>query len=247
MDFYAALRFLTALPLPDRELESGQLGRATAWFPLVGLLIGAVLALADVAFIALLPVGVASALTLGLLILLTGGLHLDGLMDTCDGLFGRSERERRLEIMRDSRVGGFGVLAGTMFLLLQWNALAGLVAPLRLPALLLMVVAARACMVVAIHAFPYARPQGIGKAFKEATGAIQAAVALLSAVVLAALSLQLAGLGLFALTLLVTAAAGSFMRRRLGGLTGDCYGAINEVSQLTVLLGLLALHGKGYV
>ena len=112
-DFALAWRLLTIIPLPfvPDNIERPA-GRATAYFPLVGALLGLILAGAGQLFQGLLPEGVAAALLLALWAGLTGLLHLDGLMDSCDGLLPPAEPARRLEIMKDSRVGAFGVIGG---------------------------------------------------------------------------------------------------------------------------------------
>ena len=105
MEFLAALQFLTILPV-KRNFTSEQIGRAAVWFPVVGLIIGAILFGLHYVLKLLLPSGVVNGLLLAALVLLSGGLHLDGLADTIDGLAGHRTPERRLEIMRDSHIGG---------------------------------------------------------------------------------------------------------------------------------------------
>ena len=102
------------------------------------------------------------------LVVATGGLHLDGLADTCDGLFGGSSPPERLAIMRDSRVGTFGVLGVVCILLLRWAAFLSLTSPIRRGALLLAPALGRWAMVGAVAALPYARPEGLGKAMHRA-------------------------------------------------------------------------------
>src|SRR3712207_6097161 len=158
----------TGLPIAGPTL-----GRALGWFPAVGLLLGALLAAADLLLGRLLPRGLADVCVLVLLALLTGGLHLDGFMDTCDGLFSLRSPAERLAIFRDSRVGSFGVVGAATLLLLQWaalGALPGATAPLgplpvppRAAMLLATLVLARWAMVYAIVAFPYGRAEGLGR------------------------------------------------------------------------------------
>src|SRR5581483_11578988 len=119
VSFFVALQFLTHLPTPPGLPVAGPaLGRALGWFPVVGLLLGALLAAADALLSLLLPRELVDVLLLALLALLTGGLHLDGFMDTCDGLFSLRSPAERLAIFRDSRVGSFGVVGAATLLLL---------------------------------------------------------------------------------------------------------------------------------
>lgn len=241
MGFLVALRFLTALPLPARDVTPEELGRSAAYFPLVGLFLGVVVAGTDAVLRLALPLSVASAGAVVALVVLTGALHLDGLMDCCDGLFGRRDPERRLEIMRDSRVGSFGVLGAFGLLLVQYAALVELPEHWRLGGLAVVPAVGRWAMVLAVWGFPYARPEGLGVAFKEGMGwpqvALATGVAALASVWLlgyaGAIALIAGGLGAWLLA--------SFVCTRIPGLTGDVYGAINEVVQVVTLLVIVAM------
>lgn len=243
MGVLAALRFLTALPLPEAEVDPKRLGRSAVYFPAVGVLLGLLLALEDALLGLVWPPLLRSTAVVVTLILLTGGLHLDGLMDSCDGLFGRRDPEQRLAIMRDSRAGSFGVLGAVSIVLLKVAALATVGAWLRPAGLVMAPVLGRAAMVLAIWRFPYARPQGLGRAFKDGVGGWQVAGALgLAAVTLAAapLPVSLAACGAAAAVALL---GGAFICTRIPGLTGDSYGAINEVAELAVLLVFATMAG----
>src|SRR5512137_1301144 len=157
-----ALQFLTVAPLPARLFTPLEMGRAVGYFPMVGALLGCVLALLDRGLNAVWPASVASALVLAAWVGLTGALHLDGFLDTCDGLLGGHSPEERLRIMRDERVGAFAVTGGVLLLLVKYAALAAL--PGRAPALILAPTLGRWGMALAIAAFPYARPEGLGRA-----------------------------------------------------------------------------------
>jgi adenosylcobinamide-GDP ribazoletransferase len=235
--FLVALQFLTRLPTPPGLPVSGPvLGRALIWFPAVGLLLGGLLAVADGALSAVLPRPLVDALLLVLLALFTGGLHLDGFMDTCDGLFSLRSPAERLAIFRDSRVGSFGVVGVASLLLLQWTALGALPAPLR-PALLLVTLAlARWAMVYAITAFPYGREEGLGRRFKDQACGAALVGATLIAVGAAAALLGLAGLAACVLTVGITWLFARYCLARLPGLTGDTYGALNELTQTLLLV-----------
>ena len=234
-----ALQFLTAVPVPV-SVPAGpkELGRSLACFPLIGALLGLVLAALDRALLLALPLPVVTVLLLIAGTLLTGGLHLDGLMDTCDGVFGGRTRERRLEIMRDSRVGSYGVLAGALQLLLKYAVLVTLPVVWRGPALVLSALCGRWAMAAAMWAFPYARAEGLGSGFKAG---VTAPVVIVATVLAAALAwATLGGLGGAALLAVVAVTWGlaAALGRAVGGLTGDCYGALNEVAEATVLVTL---------
>ena len=187
MSFLSALGFLTILPVGKRAREHTSLARTAAYFPLVGLVLGLVLALADCGLRHVFPNLLASALLLVLLVFLVGALHFEGFIDACDGLFGGHTRERRLEIMHDKRAGAYAVAGGVLLLLVQWAAIASLAGPSRRWVLLLFPALSRWGMALALGLFPYAREQGLGAAFRgtgPAQMAVAGATALLAAVLL---------------------------------------------------------------
>lgn len=228
--FWAALTFLTALPAPSAAGSPQGLGRAAAWFPTVGLLIGVLLGgvrwLGDRLFDSWL----AGALVVAAWAVLTGGLHLDGLADCCDGLLAPVSRARRLEILRDPRLGSFGVAGLGLFLLLKTLA-AARAAPV---ALLIAPVWARGALLVAARQ-PQARPGGMGASFAAGlTPGVLAGAALIP--------LLLAGLAPLRSGVALLVAGGAvwgvlrLARVRLGGVTGDVYGLAVELCELMVLL-----------
>jgi adenosylcobinamide-GDP ribazoletransferase len=237
-----AVQFLTTVPLPV-SVPAGprELGRALALFPLVGAALGLLLAGLDHVLRLAFPVPVASALLLVASTLLTGALHLDGLMDTVDGLFGGRTPERRLEIMRDSRVGSFGALAGALALLLKFATLSALLPDARAPALVATLVAGRCAQVLAVWLFPAARPEGLGAAYKAGLRLPSVTVATASGALITWLALGSAGPLLLLLSVSIGLLLGRWMASSLGGgLTGDTYGALNEVAEVTVLLALVS-------
>ncbi len=247
-ELVAAVSFLTVLPIPGRTrlFESADaappLLAGSAYFPLVGLLLGLLLWLLVLAFTPLVPQLVLAGLLVVALVLLTGGLHLDGLMDTSDGLFGGTTRERKLEIMRDSRVGSFGVLSGACVLLLKFALFASLRERSLPLALLVTLPSARWAMVLALRIFPSARSTGLGAAFHQAVttkGLVMASVVVLIIVLIAG---QWIGLIVWATTSVTTLALGFWITRSIGGLTGDSYGAIEEVVEVVALLMLVMVR-----
>lgn len=237
--FLAALQFLTVMPpLVRRPFTPAELGRAVGWFAVVGVLLGGFLVVADRALALLFPPGVTAALLLTLWVLATGALHLDGFLDSCDGLFGGQTPEARLRIMRDERAGAFAVIGGVLLLLVKYACLAALA---RRPAALVVApTVARWGMAVALVAFPYARPEGLGRCMKDHAGWWQATLASVTMVVTVVLAGQWRGLAVLALAAVATAAGGVFVLRRLRGLTGDTYGALCETLEALTLLAFVA-------
>lgn len=237
--FFAALGFLTILSTPRREVTPEGMGASLAYFPLVGLVLGLILLGLDLGLSLVLPQLLADAAVIVVLIVLTGALHLDGLMDTCDGLAtGRSASES-LQIMRDSRVGSFGMLGAFSILLFKYVALISIPFPGKLAALLVMPVLGRWAMVCSIFAHPYVRPAGTGRAFKEGAVGRRMITATLLALALSLVIIGLQGLALVVGVGLVTWVLGSWLSGRLGGLTGDVYGASGELGETFTLLLIL--------
>jgi adenosylcobinamide-GDP ribazoletransferase len=234
--FFAALGFLTILPLPAGWCgDERSLSRSVAWFPLVGLLLGALWASAGLVLQRCFPASVCAALLLVLLPLLSGGLHLDGLADTADGFFSSRKRERTLEIMRDSRSGPMGVAAIAFVLIAQYAALASLPPKLLFGALLLAPVAGRCAIIVAMTALPYARPEGLVSIFApRSKGYIVWASAFLLAT--AWLTLRLTGVAAALAALLITFLFCRICKQKIDGFTGDTLGAICPRAETTVLL-----------
>jgi adenosylcobinamide-GDP ribazoletransferase len=240
LGFTVALQFLTISPaFIKRSFSRSELGQATGYFPLVGALIGAVLWGASLLLGQIFPATVTAALVLVIWVLLSGALHLDGFLDSCDGLFGGETPEARLKIMKDERVGAFGLAGGVLLILLKFAALVAL--PERSPALLIAPTLGRWGMILSIFAFPYGRAQGLGKAMKEFTGAWQVGLATLLALGISWLLAAQTGLMSCLVAAMLTGLVAAFARRRIPGLTGDVYGAINEVVELAVLLAFIAL------
>lgn len=216
------------------------------YFPLAGLVLGLILAGWDGVLRALLPPPAAAALLLVSWVWLTGAVHLDGFMDTCDGILGHRAPEARLRIMRESTLGSFGALGGFGLLLVKYGCLVSLPGPLGAPTLVLMVVLARWAMVYAVVAFPYARPgPGIGRLFKEQSGPSTLACATAVAAALAFLVGRWGGLGMLLAVALSTWLAARYIMARIPGLTGDNYGAVAELAEVWVLVLAVAAGWGG--
>lgn len=245
----AALQLMTRFPLPRRMPEApAEFGRSAVFFPLAGLLVGAVLAGAGYALGYGFPHYVCGAFVMALWVLVTGGLHLDGWMDTADGLFSNQSRERMLVIMKDSRVGAMGVMAAGIALIVKTALLAALFADAGRSAFLLLALVpawSRAFVAAAIAGWPYARKEGGFGGLYRAVKARHAWGAGILAAGLTWLLLPLggfdpaatlAGLGVAAILAYGTGALlAAGIARKLGGLTGDAYGALNEALELALL------------
>ncbi|MBN1449465.1 MAG: adenosylcobinamide-GDP ribazoletransferase [Anaerolineales bacterium] len=229
-----AFQFLTTFPaIIRRSFTAQELGRAVGFFPLVGLALGGVLYGLASGLLLVFPAQVVSVILLAAWLLLTRALHFDGFLDTCDGLFGGFTPERRLEIMRDSRVGAFGVAGGGLLLLAKYAAILSLP---HLSGLLLAPVLGRWVLSIAIFAYPYAREKGLGRDMKDNVRWPQVALATIFSVLAAWLVAGWMGLLAFVLAAMMLWLGASFILRRIPGLTGDSYGALCELAELAVLL-----------
>lgn len=243
-EFVTALQFLTRIRLfRDPDYDDGLFGRSVKFFPLVGLLAGSILAGVAVLTGGWRPGTVRSTLLVTLSVFITGGLHCDGLMDSADGLFSGRARERMLEIMKDSRVGSFGVVAIFLLLLWKWALLHDLPDSLLVPALISMMTFGRFAMILAILRFPYARPEGMGKAFALYAGTHSLGPALATLLGLLAVFYFVTGPLVCGIAAAAALAAilfafwfGRWTTHKLGGMTGDTYGAVTELSELVVLI-----------
>ncbi len=234
MGLFTAIRFLTLIPLP-RRLAAGTPNFAAAlpYFPIVGLIVGGlaggVFYLSGVWLSPLLG----AALALALLALLSGGHHLDGLIDTFDGI-GENTTEARLAAMRGSHAGAAGISAATIVTLVKFAALASLGSWL---ALVAVPVLSRSFMVSALYLFPTARKEGMAATFKAEAKPIHLIASGVLALGLAlALLGPLPGLGVAIVGWLFAQGLALYFARRFGGLTGDTLGAIGEISEMALLV-----------
>ncbi len=257
--FMTAVQFLTRLPTPDfREFEPAWLARSARYFPLVGVLVGAINV--GVWWLASqrLPTPVAVGLTLALSVLVTGAFHEDGFADVCDGFGGGNSADRVLAIMKDSRIGAYGAIGVVLMLGLKWSCLDGLAvgmavfAPLVIGAHLV----SRWCAGALMWSLPYVRSDGDSKSRAAVEGftarewLIGGIIGLAAFSPIAAWALResaapvawalLAG----AVSAAATAwAAAGYFRRRIGGHTGDCLGAVQQLTELAFLTaGLAVIH-----
>ena len=233
-DLVNAFSFLTILPTGWLKPNTDRApGHAFSFFPLVGLVIG--LLVCAVASIRFLPADVTAFLTLATWVALSGGLHLDGFADSCDGLLATVSTERRLEIMKDPRAGSWAFIGVALLLIGKWTV----IRYVSFPMLLLAPVAGRWAMMFAVAWFPNARPGGIGAFFRNGLGTLQLIIATLIALAVA-IVLGWRALIALAASFVFAMLFGWWASRRLGGgLTGDIYGATCELVEFLCLILLI--------
>lgn len=239
--FPLALTFLTKVPWP-RPVVAGpeDLARSLFWFPWVGAILGLIFLGAWDILLKALPHPAAAALLVCLTVWITGGLHLDGLADTVDGLGGGQDPEARRRIMKDSRVGAFGVLALILALLLKFAFFLAAADKGWRGEFVLYPMVSRWGMVYLAYLSDYARPEGgLGQAMTTGVSPRVAAGASCSAVILALLLCGYKGLVLWAGAGALVWLGSRYFRKALGGVTGDVLGAANEILEVAVLGGAL--------
>ena len=234
--FLVALSFLTLLPVGVANPTDAEISRSRGWYPFVGLFYGLMLVGLANLLATLSPLLSLTLLGAALLVIIpevvNRFLHLDGLMDFCDAMWGGHTVERRLEIMRDSRVGSFAVAGCFSVLLIKFAALSTLtLSGWQLGALLVFPMVSRWTMTMLLTAFPYGRREGIGSAFFAGNRPwLATALAMFSVAVVSWLTLSVVGISVLVVCSLLAVGLGFWSARKLGGgLTGDCYGAINEI------------------
>lgn len=236
-DIALCLVFFTRLPLPAFDFRERTLGEAIWAAPLVGVAVGVIGGLAYVVALMLgVPVTVAAALALAATMLVTGCLHEDGLSDVADGFGGGKSRERKLEIMRDSRIGAYGASALMMSGLLRWSALAALANPLyACSALIAAHAASRALLPAFLYLVPPARADGLG----AGAGAVKADTTYIALAIgaVALLATSLAGtVPSVILLAVIFFAFRALCLRQIGGQTGDTLGALQQLGEIAVLV-----------
>jgi adenosylcobinamide-GDP ribazoletransferase len=232
-----ALQFLTIIPVRINKVIEQEISESAAYFPLVGLLLGLLLAglnnlLAIYGFNAMAT----SAIIVVASIILTGGMHLDGLCDTFDAISSGKDKEEMLAIMKDPHIGALGAISVTCALLLKIFLLAGLDTTKRSLALILMAILSRWCIVAIMPLFSYARQEGKAKAYMLRVNKKTVLWATLLTALLASFVCPLKSFIVMAMAVIIAYLFAKLIFRNLGGITGDTLGAINEITELTVLL-----------
>lgn len=238
--FLSALAFLTPVRVPQRWCggEAG-LRRAPVWFPVVGALIGAAVAAICYGLGQVLPPLPVGAIVVLLLVAASAGLHMDGLADTADGLFSARPRERVLEIMKDSHIGTMGVLAVVGVLLLKTGLFTAVDESLRWRTVLLAPIAGRCAVLLAMSLFPYARSEGgLATIFRSdrRRALLLSAWAVVFVFAAGWLCASYRGVAVAGAAVAAALMFGWYVRRRLGGYTGDTLGATNELTEVMPFL-----------
>lgn len=244
-DLRAALMFLTRLPVrwPGAWPE-GLMARSTRAYPLIGALIGAAAAtVLGLAWLAGLPPLPAALLAVAAQILLTGALHEDGLADTADGLGGGRDRDAKLAIMRDSRIGAYGVLAMILAIAARVLALGSLPLIEAAAALIAAGAVSRACLPALMRLLHPARRDGVGASAGRPALSVAATAFLLGLAIAGPLLGPVAGLVALPAMLAAVLLLAWLAHRQIGGYTGDILGASQQVAEIAVLLSLVALAG----
>ncbi|HIC90612.1 MAG TPA: adenosylcobinamide-GDP ribazoletransferase [Syntrophaceae bacterium] len=241
--FLIALQFLTIFTLKkDLKVTNEDLAASTTHFPLVGLTLGVTLVIAQWLFSSILPQGVVNGLLMVLLIICTGALHLDGFADTLDGIAGGMNRKSTLKIMRDSQIGPFGVVGLITLLLTKYLALNELTESLRNRSLLLMPSLSRWTMAEMAYFSEYARKsEGVGQPFVELIRKKEVLISGTIILIISSVLMAYKGILILAVIALWTFIASKYFNHKLGGVTGDVLGAINEFNEVLILLLILVL------
>jgi adenosylcobinamide-GDP ribazoletransferase len=250
--FFIALQFFTRLPIPSWVgFEASWLQHASRYFPLVGCVVAAIAAAVYFAAALVLPAPVAAVLSTAASIYLTGAFHEDGFADTCDGLGGGMTRERVLEIMKDSRVGAYGAIGIVCMLAAKLSALATLPPRVAVGALFLAHPLSRLAAASLIWKLEYVRGEGKAKPLAQQMTTAEFTIALITALLPVPVLLAsgwIAPAAVLAALLAALLAAiwlGHKLQRRLGGYTGDCLGAVQQVAEAFIYIGVLATLGHG--
>jgi adenosylcobinamide-GDP ribazoletransferase len=240
--FLIAVQFLTRLPVP-RVLSDSEaaLGKAAAFFPLVGVIVGGGAALVFALLQRVLPVPASVLIAIVFAAFITNGFHEDGLADTFDGFGGGWTKDRILEIMRDSRIGTYGTLALIFVVLGKFTLLSSLPQGQTWRWLIVGHTAARWTILPLCAWLPYARAEGQGKLVAKQVGALEVITGTVTLLLLFLLLPWQAAFAALLVTTLVTLLSGLYFRTRLQGITGDCLGAANQLTEFGLYLTAMIL------
>jgi adenosylcobinamide-GDP ribazoletransferase len=248
MAFMFAVMFLSRIRIPVKIKYTEKLpAKSMSYYPLVGLIFGVILVIIDYVLAFILPLNIVNIFLLIILVYLSGGLHLDGFMDTMDGIFSARKKEKIIEIMHDSSVGAFGVIAFVLLLLLKLNTLVVLTGSIRLPVLILMPVLSRWFIVLVAYLYPTIIDSKLAKDFSKYLNWKQLGISSFW-IVLLIIILDIYGFPYY-FTLLVTAVSlfivvlfCNNIKKIIGGVNGDVYGAVNEITEVLILLNIIVFE-----
>jgi len=241
-DLLTAVEFLTRIPVPARTYDSGSLARSVVFFPIVGLLVGGIASILNSALLRHIPRLITACLVLTLLVWITGCLHEDGLADAADGFGGGANREKILLILRDSRIGSYGGVALVLSLVGRLLLLASLPLEQVSHYLIAAHVLCRWTTLPLSYSLPAARTldasesSGQGARIARLTSNPALLTGSLFSVGIVAVLLRRAAVPALMCAILMTLATGWYYKRRIGGVTGDCFGATNQLTEIGIYL-----------
>ncbi len=242
IDIPAAFTLLTRIPLPVDHMKTGERAARAAWaYPFVGAILGLIAGIVALSLAALgVQTGIAAAAAIGVLMLLTGGLHEDGLADCADGLGGGTTIQKRLEIMKDSRVGAYGAAALTLMILARWSGYDAVITVDWLWAFIAVGTISRLPMVLVMYGMPLARPGGLAATVGMVTAPV-AIIATLLTLILAVVSIGLLAIPVIVIAILACLPLCYLAWRRIEGYTGDILGGCQQIAEIAVLATLTTL------
>lgn len=237
-----AFQFLTIIPIRIKQIDNKKMAWGMFWFPVVGLFIGLVLVGANhiLSFLNIEQF-ISAIILIVLLVFFTGGIHLDGVADTADALLSRKNKEEMLKIMRDPHIGVMGVVGIICVLLLKISFLSSINSSIRPLSLILMCSLSRWAMVFLMYVFPYARNEGKAKVFIEGVNMKIFIFATIAVLLVSVFAGKLIGLIAFVIVLISIYIIGKLISKKLGGITGDVLGAVNELTEIIVLFIICVL------
>ncbi len=239
MGFWVALQFLTIFPVPRHfVVKLEHIGESSVYFPVIGLILGIILASLSIAFSYIFPQQIVSVLLVITLVVLTGAHHIDGLADTFDGIIAGKTKTERMTIMSDTKIGTFGITAIALMLLFKYSAL---VVTSGIQPLILMPVLSRWSMVSMLFMFDSAKKSGMGFAYKQGTTWQRFLIATIITLIIVIILSGWNGLMLTVLIWLVSFGVGKWVASRIDGITGDTCGALNEINEAMVPLFIICI------
>jgi adenosylcobinamide-GDP ribazoletransferase len=243
-NFLLALQFLTIIPLKIKSVEDKEIADSLIYFPIAGLFIGLILIGINGLLVFLnFPKLTIDTILVVSLTAITGAMHLDGLSDTADALLSAKSKDEMLKVMRDPHIGVMGTISIISILFLKITFLFSINPSLIPTALILICVLSRWSLVFSLFLFPYARQEGKAKVFTEGITPKIFILATLIALLCALIVTQLKGLLILGIITLVAYLIGKFISKKIGGITGDILGAINELVEVTTLFSIAILGG----
>jgi adenosylcobinamide-GDP ribazoletransferase len=235
-----ALQFLTVLPFKIRtDIKKEDCARSLIYFPMVGIIIGAILSIVSVGYL-FLPMPVVGVVILIASAFITGALHLDGFADTCDGFYGSKPKEEILEIMRDPRIGVMGVVGIILLLLLKFSLIVSIPRGVLWQSLVVMCCFSRWAQTIGCL-MPYARNEGKAWVFIKYARKKDIVIAGLLTILVSGALFGLKGIAIFFTSLIPVLLFIRYAKARIGGMTGDTLGAVNEITEASTLFSILIL------